>query len=214
VFVIDCSPEADPMCARPRTVEDDAVFAAVDEVVARRGVTGLSLAAIGEACGLSAAALVQRFGGREALLAAFARSWGDDVEARFEHARSVEASPLLALVEGLAAGVRGAGSPQSVANRLGFLHLQLADDELRGPVRERAIATGEMVRALLAEAADAGEIDTVDPAGLARTVLTTCQGALVTWATLREGTLEDWLRDELEGVLAPYLRGPFGGASA
>ena len=35
-------------------------------------------------------------------------------------------------------------------------------------------------------------------------MITAYNGALITWAVLREGTLEAWMRAQLEAVLAPY----------
>jgi len=45
---------------------------------------------------------------------------------------------------------------------------------------------------------------TLDTARLAQAVQTTYNGALITWAILRRGRLETWLRRELDTLLAPY----------
>ena len=37
-------------------------------------------------------------------------------------------------------------------------------------------------------------------------MITTYNGALITWAVLRDGTLEDWMRRQAGAVLAPYRR--------
>jgi AcrR family transcriptional regulator len=191
--------------SRPRTVSDTGILEAVTREVPRLGPRGLTLAAAGAACGLSAPALVGRFGSRAGLLRARAWDAAERVTGRFAAARAAETSPLLALVEALAAEVRGLEEPGALANHLGFLQMELADEALRPAVLHRHRALAGEVRALLDEAAALGELIDAETAGLSRTVLTTHQGALATWAILREGSLEDWLRDEVEAVLSPYL---------
>src|SRR5215831_8245675 len=59
------------MSPRPRTVSDDQIFAATARAVTRLGPTRLTLADVADEVGLSAAALVQRFGSKRGLLLAF-----------------------------------------------------------------------------------------------------------------------------------------------
>jgi hypothetical protein len=45
----------------------------------------------------------------------------------------------------------------------------------------------------------------VSARSLARTVETVVGGSLMSWATYREGRAADWIRRELDAVLAPWL---------
>lgn len=194
------------MSPRPRTTSDDEILDAVRRVVSREGPAGLTLAAVGAECGLSAAGVAQRFGSRQQLMHAFAARRARRVREAFAAAREGGGSPLLALVEVLAAATAEAPAGEALANHLALLHGELADGDLHARAQAHARAAGEEVRALLDGAVAAGELLPCDTAGLARTVQTTHAGALATWAVLREGSADDWLRDELEAVLAPYLR--------
>jgi hypothetical protein len=89
---------------------------------------------------------------------------------------------------------------------LAYLHLDLTDDVLRGHLRENAHATRRELEALLTAAAASGELRRdVDVRSLARTVETVIGGSLMSWATYREGKAVDWIKRELEAVLAPHL---------
>ena len=61
------------MSPRRRKAEDDEVFAALVRVMLRCGPAELTLAAIAAEAGVTASALVQRFGSKRALLLAHAR---------------------------------------------------------------------------------------------------------------------------------------------
>src|SRR3954447_21121248 len=63
--------------ARPRTVSDATLLEATARTIGEVGQPGLTLARVGASCGLSAAAVVQRFGSKRALLLALARRGAD-----------------------------------------------------------------------------------------------------------------------------------------
>src|SRR4026207_2519884 len=62
-----------PMSPRRRKAEDADVFAALVRVMRRRGPADLTLREIGAEAGVTAGALVQRFGSKRAMLLAHAR---------------------------------------------------------------------------------------------------------------------------------------------
>jgi AcrR family transcriptional regulator len=182
--------------ARPRTVADDAVLDAAARLIGRVGPARLTLAHVAEEAGLSPATLVQRFGSKRGLLLAVARRRVD-----FGAAGATPIGALLAGLVALAAPVR---TPEALANNLAFLQVDLADAEFHAEAVAHFTALREHVEALLRDAIDAGELERVEVARLAETVVTAYNGALITWAVLREGSLEDWLRRQVEAVLAPY----------
>jgi AcrR family transcriptional regulator len=188
--------------ARPRTIDDEAVLAAAAQVVNRVGPARLTLQRVADEVGLSAPTLVQRFGSKRGLLLAMgdqaASGWPDV----FAAARERTDSPLDALVEALVDLTRHVSTPEAMANSIAFLQIDLSDPEFH----ERALASmrrmRELMAALLDEAVAAGELprDT-DVAPLADSVMNAYNGALITWAIFREGTLADRLRRELRRVL-------------
>jgi AcrR family transcriptional regulator len=186
--------------ARPRTVADDAVLDAAVRLIGRVGPARLTLARVGEEVGLSPATLLQRFGSKRGLLLAVAR--------RPVAFRTAGPTRLEALIAGLIELSAAAGTPEALANYLAFLQLDLSDAEFHAEAVAHFTAMREHVEALLAGAVGAGELAVVDVPDLAATVITTYNGALITWAVLREGTLEDWLRRQIEAVLAPYVEDP------
>jgi AcrR family transcriptional regulator len=183
--------------ARPRTVRDDAVLAATLALIGRVGPARLTLAHVAGEVGLAPATLVQRFGSKRGLLLAAARR-GSDWAGAFATARAGAGDPLEALADALVGLSAGVATPAAMANNLAFLQLDLADADFHAEAAAGFEALREQCAALLAEAGAA------DPARAAEAVLTTYNGALITWAVLREGTLEAWLRRQLHTVLAPY----------
>ena len=176
---------------------------ATTELIGRVGPARLTLAHVADAVGLSPATLVQRFGSKRGLLLAVARR-PVDLEAMFDAARAAEPARLDALVAAIVALTRSVRTPEALANSIAFLQLDLADAEFHAEALGFFAALRGHVEALLREAVGAGELARADPEALAETLITTYNGALITWAVLREGRLEDWTRRQLEAVLAPY----------
>jgi AcrR family transcriptional regulator len=189
---------------RPRTVDDDVLLAAALDLIGRVGPARLTLARVAEEVGLAPATLVQRFGSKRGLMLAAARR-GTDWAGRFAATRAAAATRVEALIAGLVEATAAVRSPESMANSIAFLQIDLSDDEFHAEALAGAQAMREEIAALLREAVDAGELAGADPGGLADTVVTTYNGALITWAIQREGAIGDWLRARLEAVLAPYV---------
>jgi hypothetical protein len=99
-----------------------------------------------------------------------------------------------------------ADTPEVLANSLAFLHMELTDPEFRHWFLVNARATTAGYRALLDDAVRAGELCKCDTEKLARLIQSTAHGSLVAWAFYREGTPADWLRRDMEVLLAPYSR--------
>ncbi|MBO3745214.1 TetR/AcrR family transcriptional regulator [Streptosporangiaceae bacterium NEAU-GS5] len=189
------------MAGRPRTVTDDQILAATARAISRVGPHGLTLAAVAAEAGLAAPTLVQRFGSKRGLLLAFSRQASSDPAARFAAARDRHPSPLKALRAALIGMAGGIDTPEELANHLAFLQLELVDPDFREHVLAYANAMLAQIHGLLADAAHRGELGRRDLHALARAVYCTYNGALITWAVLREGTLTQWLGRELDVML-------------
>ncbi|MCD0483786.1 TetR/AcrR family transcriptional regulator [Streptacidiphilus sp. ASG 303] len=194
------------MAGRPRGVDDAVVLARTAEVMGRTGPAGLTLAAVAREAGLAPATLVQRFGSKRGLLLALAEQSARDAEALAGRVRAGHGSALAALVALAVESTTGIAAPEAYANHLAFLCADLADPVLRAHALAVHEAQGRAVAALLAEAADAGELRPgTDTAALASSVRAVVAGTGLTWALDRHGTLPERLRRELAALLGPHL---------
>ena len=194
------------MSPRPRKASDEQVFAAAQRVMMRVAPAQLTLARIAEEAGVTAGALVQRFGSRRglmlALMAEFSRGAGDF----FAQLRAAHPSPLAALRAYAECQAQLAESPASLAHHLAYLQTDLTDPDMHAYLRLHAGETRDSLRALLADAVAAGELAPgTDVDGLTRAVQSVLSGSLFVWASHAEGTAAAWLRADLDAVLAPYL---------
>lgn len=192
--------------SRPRKATDDEVFAAASRVLSRVGPVRLKLSDIAAEAGVTAGALVQRFGSKRGLLLGLTQRAARLTEDLFERLRAAHASPLGSL-RAYADCLAGMGeSPEALGHGLAALQMDLADAELRQHVVAQGNATRQALRALLEAAVAKRELRRpLDAARLARTVDAVLSGSLLAWAFYREGTASRWLREDLETVLQPHL---------
>jgi AcrR family transcriptional regulator len=188
---------------RPQTLRDEALLDAVLALAPRVGPARVTFAAAAAETGLSAATLVQRFGTkRDLLLAADKRGvdlWVGALD------RSTAASPLARVVEGLVLAVDPDTTPEQMANSVAMLQLDLADPDFHAETLRGARAVRARIARDLSAALAAGELRSgTDVATLATLVETTYHGAMIGWAIHRENTLADWMREQVESVLAPH----------
>jgi AcrR family transcriptional regulator len=192
------------MRGRPRTASDAAILAATARALGRVGPVRLTLADVAAEVGLAPATLVQRFGSKRGLLLAVRARSTEALVETFAAARRTADSPIEALGAALIGLTCGIDGPEALANHLAFRQGDLGDSEFRDHTLDQSRAMREEIRALLDEAVRAGELVRLQSARVARAVQTTYNGSLATWAVAREGTLADWLREDLDLMLQPY----------
>ncbi len=182
------------------------MFAAVVRVMQRRGPAELTLREIAAEAGVTAGALVQRFGSKRALLIAHARHAAATGDIGVPAAPRPPASPLEALRDLTAVHAQLAGSPRAALRNLAYLHNDLADPALRRHLLRMSRAARASYETLVAEAVAAGELraDT-DRRRLARAIEVALGGSFLTWTLYREGPAAQWLREDLDAVLRPYV---------
>jgi AcrR family transcriptional regulator len=192
------------MSPRPRQASDDEILKAAFRAIARLGPSRLTLADVAEEAGVSAPALVQRFGSKRALLLAAAADAAGGSQYIFPGLRERYRSPLAAIL-GLAQCMELLGTtPEAVANTLAFLHLDLIDPEFHHHALTGAQGMLEGIRALVNDAVGAGELVRCDPERVARTVQATINGSVLGWSIHRQKDLVSWVRRDLEMLLGPY----------
>lgn len=193
------------MSPRPRKVSDEEVFAAAQRVMARLGPRELSLAAIAVETGVTAGALVQRFGSKRDLLLAVVERWAEGTREMLDGLRGRHRSPLAAL-ESYAESIAAMGqTPGALAHHLSYLQMDLTDADFQRHMRRNAEVTRATLAGWLAEAVVAGELEQgTDTTALARLVEATVGGSLLSWAISQEGTAADWVRRDVDALLAPH----------
>jgi AcrR family transcriptional regulator len=193
---------------RPRSFEDDAIFAATARVIARVGHDRLTLAVIAEEVGCSAPALVQRFGSKRALIRSYIEWSISHNQQRWDQVTSGDQSPI----EAIKARVQMPRSerPDEVTDPEGFpstvyFHLVAWEDEaLRPLVDDRRQKAEDELRKMLELATQSGEISDCNEAQLASLLFTAFQGAALQSLATPGAHIEDRLGELVETLIAPY----------
>ena len=194
------------MTPRPRTVDDGDILMAAWRAISRIGPARLTLADVAKEIGLSPATLVQRFGSKRGLLLALAEGSVGSVDACFAAARAAHPTPLLALLSAATEMTRYTRTPEEMSNHLAFLQIDLSDPDFHKHALENSKLSLLGYQKLLDEAVAAGELVPCDTARLARAIGAITGGSLIAWAIFREGTAEEWVREDLSTLMAPYQR--------
>ena len=199
------------MSPRPRKVSDEEVFGAVLRVMHRAAPAQVSLTQIASEAGVTASALVQRFGSKRALLLEVIGLAAEGTVAYFARLRRESGSPLAALHTYAECFAEMAQSPETLAHHLGYLQLDLTDPDFRKHARDQARAADREIRDLLDDAVAKGELARgPDVDMLTRAVIAVLGGSLLAWAIRQEGTAAEWMRADLDAVLRPHLPGKAG----
>lgn len=190
---------------RPRKVSDEDVLAAAYRVMQRVGPADFTLDAIAREAGVTAGALVQRFGSKKKLQVALAEGAANWAPAYISHLRTQHTSPL-AVLRAYAESMAGlAETPAAYVRNLAYLLEDLSDPELLAHLARQGTATRDELVSVIQEAIDAGELSAdAKPKVLARTVEAVLSGSMLIWAFYRSGDAGDWIRKDLDAVLAPY----------
>lgn len=200
------------MSPRPRKASDEVVFAAAHRAMARLGPGELTLAEIAAEAGVTASALVQRFGSKRELLLRLSSLLADSTGALFAGLRAQHKSPLATLRAYGECMAELGPTPDALARNLTWLLVDLTDVDFRRNLEVQTRATEVEIRRLLKEAFAAGELvpirgQRVNLTALARIVSALVSGSLMSWAFYREGPAAKWIRRDLDGLLRPYLGG-------
>jgi AcrR family transcriptional regulator len=195
------------MSPRPRETSDAQILAAAARVMQRRSPVDLTLADVAKEAGVVPATIIQRFGTKRDLLLANCKAWTADVAGQFAAARAKYGSPLKTLIELFVEFSGFAATPESMANFLAYLQIDLSDPEFRAVLLVQFATMRDETKKLLDDAVAARELKPCDTGELARLVQQVNGGAMLDWAVYRTGPLAAWIRRAVEGLLAPYWPG-------
>ena len=172
----------------------------------RLGPGELTLAEIAAEAGVTAGALVQRFGSKRELLLQLSAGAAEGNAEFIRGLRRKQRSPIAVLRAYAECLANLAASPAALARSLAYLQIDLTDPDFRKHLLAQAKATRTALREVIDQAVTAGEFTSAaDPEVLARLIETTLSGSLITWAIYRDGDAASWLRADVDAVLAPYL---------
>jgi AcrR family transcriptional regulator len=178
-------------------------------VMNRRGPAELTLREIAAEAGVTAGALVQRFGSKRAMLRAHARYAAATGDVGVPVPQPRTASPLAALRSVTAVHAQLAASARAALRNLAYLQNDLADPALRRHLLRMSRAARVHYEQLIANAVAAHELRAnTEVHALARAVEVTLGGSFLAWTIYREGSAAAWLQDDLEATLRPYLVRP------
>lgn len=180
---------------RPKTQSDEQVLDTALALLHQRGPEALTFAALSQACGLSAATLVQRFGGKAGLRQrTLLHAWDGLDRKTASLAAAVPKTPegAVALLVALS---QDYGGIESYAEGLLVLREDLRDPVLR--------ARGAQWKAALSAALDACFSDAPDaPEGIGLLMATQWQGALLWWSFDPRQRIEDHVEETLRRFVA------------
>jgi AcrR family transcriptional regulator len=194
------------MSPRPRETSDAEILAATARVMQRLGPSEITLASVAKEAGVVPATLVQRFGTKRALLLATVKTAPASVHSQFAAARAKYDSRLEALIELFADCTGFACTPESIANGLAYLQIDLTDLEFRAITLAQFKTIRKETRKLLDAAVAARELIPCNTTDLARLIQQVNGGSMLDWAVFREGSLASWVRRDLLTLLRPYRR--------
>ncbi|NHA69798.1 TetR/AcrR family transcriptional regulator [Phycicoccus flavus] len=193
--------------ARPRTVTDEQLLDAAARVLMAGGPDRFTLAAAAAEAGVSAATFVGRFGSKEAIPLLLSRRWVAGLDAELAGCVAGTESPLQRLREVALQSYRDLDHPDTAANQLAVLAVDLQ----RADLRELLDSGWGIVRRHLARhaaaATTAGELHGAPaPERLARVVAAAMEGGCLSWSVRPDGPLVDRLAADLDTILDPYTR--------
>jgi AcrR family transcriptional regulator len=183
---------------------DEQILMATIKTMSRLGPVKLTLAEVAREAGLSAAALVQRFGSKRGLLLAVSREAAAGMDDCFDDFRQRHESPLEALIAAATDMARQTRTPDEMANTLAFLQIDVSDPDFRRPMIEMSRKIMKGYERVIEAAIAAGELRPCDPVALARAIGAVTSGSLISWGIFRKGTAEAWVRTDLDALIDPY----------
>ncbi len=173
---------------------DGAVLAACERVIGQHG-PNFTLAQVAAEAGVAVGTVAGRFGSKHGLLVALMDTSTAALEERMRAVAQEHDDPIEAVRAALLVTVVGIDDPETAAQHLGQLGVDLADPVLRA----RFARQREVVREVLAELIGKASLPGAPAAESAAAMLASlAQGVQLDWALAPEGALPERLGNELD----------------
>lgn len=179
-------------------------MAAAFRAMQRHGPADITLADIAAEAGLTAGALVQRFGSKRALLLKLMEGAAGGTRTMMSGVRGKRGAYSALLHWGDCFAQMGE-SPGGMAHHLAWLQLDLTDPGFNRFAQDQARETAAVLEEWIAEAQRDGDLTSeADPADLARAMQAMLGGSLISWAFFKKGKPAPWVRRDIELLFRPY----------
>ena len=183
--------------ARPKRHPDSTLIDAAAAAIAERGATAWSLEDVASRTGMSAAALIKRFGSKRGLLLAVVRSWVASIPEPYGHAGRDPLAELEALVGELFAGLDNVVDP---VGHLSLLLAEVTDPEIRPLVHEGWQRQERLIASLVTQARALGALGAA-PEEAGSMIFALVQGNALRWSVQPEGSLPERQRRMLRTLI-------------
>lgn len=192
---------------RPRTIDDERLLAAAQEILFTNGPAGFTLERAAAHAGMSAATLIKRFGSKKELLVALSRRWIASIEPGIAAVVQDQSSAYAQLRAAALWGFDDLDTPANAANQSAALALDLQDDDLRALLAEGWGLVQARLAQLVGAAIAAGELpEHLDAAACGRLLFTAGEGTRLAWSVDPRGSLTARAEETIDLALAG-LRG-------
>lgn len=192
------------MSPRPRTVQNDAMLDAAERAMARRGPTTFALADVAAPLGITAQAVLMRFGSKHALVLGVAERRSRRAMNAAARAPGPVRSHVQAMRDFFERRMRTRDyDRQRLLGTLAFMVSGLGDPAVRPHIARQASAVRANLQALVSAACERGELHG-DPAEIARLIESVFNGALQVWLIGGRGSAWSWFHPQLDRLLTLY----------
>jgi AcrR family transcriptional regulator len=192
----------DNAVGRPRKVSDDQLLAAAAAALGRFGPR-FTLAQVAEIAGVATATAAARVGSKHELLRWMTTAATRSLATAVAAAAARAGDPVAAVRAGATVGIEGVEDPETTANHLAQLGVDLGDPELRGELARMWEVHRQELEPLIA---DAGLPGAPPPPIAARILVALAHGTEVQWAVAPEGALRERLLADVDAVLTSWAR--------
>ncbi|MEU6644965.1 TetR/AcrR family transcriptional regulator [Saccharomonospora sp. NPDC046836] len=188
--------------ARPRSISDERLLAALSVVIGRTG-PGFTLAQVAEEAGVAVGSVAQRFGSKRGLLRALSEAGARQSVEQLRTVADAAATPRDGLRDALVAVYSGLGDAATAANHLGQLGVDIGDPVLRKLLGLQYAALQAELCELIRRATGPGWRGPA-PERAARALLATVNGAAVDWSIRPDGELADRLAEDIDSIVGSW----------
>ena len=183
---------------RPKTLSNADVLAAADRLIHQHGPAALTFASVAEACGLSSATLVQRFGSKAGLIqSALLHAW-DRLDEKTERLAATVPKTVKGAIGLLVALSRDYGGIESYADGLLILREDLRDPVLRARGAAWKVSLSGALENCFSEVSSA-------PPGMGLLMASQWQGSLLWWSFEPHGDIESFVEHSLNRFVSAFL---------